>query len=147
MYLIDGIFVRGIPATRADATDELDDAVRNSAKFWSVATNDLLVLKEVAIALSGVVQEMAYMVIPKSHVSGLCFPPYRSATNFEVLNQLGSTTGQRGARPKQRCGVGALETGAIPRSSKGGPSSQPPSPVCVPPSVHLPVTGGSDEDG
>ncbi|WP_161883901.1 hypothetical protein [Deinococcus alpinitundrae] len=89
MYLIDGLLVHGLPATREDATEDLDDAVRNAAKFWNVTVSELLVLKEVAIAISGIVQEMAFMVIPKSRVSAICLPPYSARTGLEFLKQKG----------------------------------------------------------
>ena len=57
----------------------------------------------------------------------------------------GSTTGQRGVRPKQRSGVGVPETGAVPRWSRDDPSGPQPSLECVPPSVHPPVLGENGE--
>ncbi len=84
MYLVNGHFIRGNPITE-ETDPQTREFVAHSAKRFGCSTNDFLVLADAEVIVhGGVLQRVAVMVIPLSHVAGLCVPPYEAVTIEEV---------------------------------------------------------------
>lgn len=89
MYLIDGMYIRGFPVTKAEAPKEVRDIVEHSAQMMKCTADEFLVLKDAVSLEFGVATEMGFMIVPLSKLSGICVPPYDSSPLSDYLQRKG----------------------------------------------------------